>query len=55
MFVYGTRPFTGGMNEGVERALATMRAGERGLGEEWVVGRARFCSSGTICRNVWRS
>ena len=31
VFVYGSRPFTGGMNEGVERALATMKTGAAGV------------------------
>lgn len=32
VFLYGKRPFSGGMCLGVEKALATMRAGE-GWGE----------------------
>lgn len=32
VFLYGKRPFSGGVCEGVERALATMKAGGARLG-----------------------
>lgn len=38
MFLYGKRPFSGGMCPGVELALSTMRAG--GWAALWLAGRA---------------
>lgn len=43
VFLYGKRPFSGGVCEGVERALATMKAGR--VGQAWAgLSEERGCS-----------
>lgn len=56
VFVFGRRPFTGGMCKGVEEALATMRAGGRRIiTVPPEVSRARRESACVPAQAYWRA
>lgn len=48
VFLYGSRPFTGGINKGVEIALATMKAGGKRIAE--IPSSLGFGNDGAVIR-----